>query len=263
MFTSFTSVATCRATPTEVRRPLPGDALIAHPIVSLTYAITIDVPPDRVWPWLVQMGCGRAGWYSYDRLDNGGRPSSTRIQPAWQQLAIGDVLPGAPGMRDAFVVVDFLAGTMLLLGVPTGQGRQVGQTPARDADAGTPAVAAAAPAVRMTWCFLLEETTAHHTRLLTRARADRTLLVSPSRTPLFAPFATPSELFYRVPFPSPLWRVLATLIHYIMQQRQLVQIKERAERHARVVRSPLHNEAGGAASRTAGGERRSRGKVKR
>ncbi len=62
----------CRATPEEVRRTLPGDEVVPHPLVSATHAITIDVPPDRVWPSLVQMGCDRAGWYSYDLLDNGG-----------------------------------------------------------------------------------------------------------------------------------------------------------------------------------------------
>jgi uncharacterized protein YndB with AHSA1/START domain len=53
-------------------------------------AVTIDAPPDRVWPWLVQMGADRAGWYSYDRLDNGGRASSREIVPAWQHVVPGD-----------------------------------------------------------------------------------------------------------------------------------------------------------------------------
>ena len=108
----------CRATPDEVRRTLPGDEVIPYPIGSATNAITIDVPPDHVWPWLVQMGCDRAGWYSYDHLDNAGRHSATTINPAWQHLAIGDVMPSAPGVRDAFVVMNFTPGTMLLLGVP-------------------------------------------------------------------------------------------------------------------------------------------------
>ena len=53
-------------------------------------AITIDMPPSEVWPWLVQMGCDRAGFYSWDYLDNGGRPSATEIHPEWQTLAVGD-----------------------------------------------------------------------------------------------------------------------------------------------------------------------------
>src|SRR5437660_11094718 len=92
----------CRATPHEVRRTLPGDVMIPHPIGSATNAITIHVPPDQVWPWLVQMGCDRAGWYSYDFLDNGGKPSATVIIPALQQLAVGDVMPAVPGDRESF-----------------------------------------------------------------------------------------------------------------------------------------------------------------
>ena len=59
-------------------------------------AVTIDAPPSRVWPWLVQMGYGRAGWYSWDRLDNFGRRSAGRIHPEWQDIAIGDRLAAKP-----------------------------------------------------------------------------------------------------------------------------------------------------------------------
>lgn len=53
-------------------------------------AVTIDAPPDRVWPWLVQLGGDRAGWYSWDLLDNGGRPSARAVHPEWQDLKVGD-----------------------------------------------------------------------------------------------------------------------------------------------------------------------------
>jgi hypothetical protein len=53
-------------------------------------AVTIEVPPDQVWPWLVQMGGDRGGWYSWDRLDNGGRSSAEEVHPEWQDLAIGE-----------------------------------------------------------------------------------------------------------------------------------------------------------------------------
>jgi hypothetical protein len=79
------------ATEDEVRRPLPGDGLVTTPIVAATRAITIAAPPDRVWPWLVQEGYGRAGWYSY-WVDNSWRPSPNRIVPELQHLAVGDVL---------------------------------------------------------------------------------------------------------------------------------------------------------------------------
>jgi proline iminopeptidase len=53
-------------------------------------AVTIDAPPHRVWPWLVQLGGDRGGWYSWDHLDNAGRPSAREVHPEWQNLAVGD-----------------------------------------------------------------------------------------------------------------------------------------------------------------------------
>ena len=84
------------ATDDEVAAPFPGADLIPGGTRSATMAATIDVPPSRVWPWLVQMGYGRAGWYSWDHLDNWGRTSADRIHPEWQEIARGDHLPSAP-----------------------------------------------------------------------------------------------------------------------------------------------------------------------
>lgn len=80
------------ATDEEVRRPYPGANLIPDGKRGATMAITIEAPPARVWPWLLQMGYDRAGYYSWDYLDNLGHPSATRIHPEWQQLAVGDRL---------------------------------------------------------------------------------------------------------------------------------------------------------------------------
>jgi proline iminopeptidase len=80
----------------EVRQPYPGADLIPGGQRGATMAVTIDAPPSRVWPWLLQMGCDRAGWYSWDRLDNGGVPSAERIHPEWQGLALGDRLASTP-----------------------------------------------------------------------------------------------------------------------------------------------------------------------
>lgn len=57
--------ATCIATTLEKRRPLPGDGMVPNPIFTSTHAVTIDAPPEDVWPWIAQMGGGRAGWYSW------------------------------------------------------------------------------------------------------------------------------------------------------------------------------------------------------
>ena len=93
------------ATPEETRRLLPGDDLLPQADMVSTRAITIDVPPGHVWPWLVQMGSGRGGAYTYDWIENLfglGMHSADRILPEFQRLDVGDVLPmgnGGPGMR--------------------------------------------------------------------------------------------------------------------------------------------------------------------
>src|SRR5579859_6600459 len=80
------------ATDEEVQRPMPGDDQVPHPFVTGTRAVTIDAPPEQVWPWLVQMGYRRAGWYAFDRFDNDNIPSAEEIIPALQQLNIGQVI---------------------------------------------------------------------------------------------------------------------------------------------------------------------------
>jgi proline iminopeptidase len=84
------------ATQEEVRRPYPGADVIPGGERGATMAVTIEAPPSRVWPWLVQMGCDRAGWYSWDRPDNDGTPSAERIRPEWTQIAVGDRMASTP-----------------------------------------------------------------------------------------------------------------------------------------------------------------------
>jgi hypothetical protein len=85
------------ATDEELRRVMPGDEVISQ-ANSTTRAITIGATPAKVWPWLVQIGYGRAGWYSYDWIDNDGRPSADRIVPEFQDLGVGDQILMVPGM---------------------------------------------------------------------------------------------------------------------------------------------------------------------
>jgi hypothetical protein len=93
-----------RASQLERMKPLPGDEVIPEPIGSLTHAITIRGSRRDVWPWLAQMGAGsRAGWYSYDFLDNGRRKSAQRVVPEWQRIGIGTLFPALPGATDGFV----------------------------------------------------------------------------------------------------------------------------------------------------------------
>ena len=87
------------ATDHEVAGPYPGAELVPDGARSGTMAVTIDAPPGQVWPWLVQIGWDRGGWYSWDSLDNAGRPSAREVRPEWQDLAVGDSLKfWAPGL---------------------------------------------------------------------------------------------------------------------------------------------------------------------
>jgi len=82
------------ATKVEVSQYMAGDELLVDPNFNATRAVEIKVPPEQVWPWLVQMGYKRAGLYSFGGLDNGGMPSAERIIPEYQNLKVGDqILP--------------------------------------------------------------------------------------------------------------------------------------------------------------------------
>ena len=85
------------ATDDEVGRVMPGDAVVKHPTFNATRAVTIRARPDQIWPWLVQIGITRAGWYSYDWVDNLGRPSARRIIPELQHLVRWTGLRPGPG----------------------------------------------------------------------------------------------------------------------------------------------------------------------
>jgi hypothetical protein len=93
------------ATDDEVERPYPGADLVPGGKRTATMAATIEAPPAQVWPWLVQMGANRAGWYSWDWLDNNGQPSANRVVPEWQDLEVGRHLKG-PTNWWTVVVVD-------------------------------------------------------------------------------------------------------------------------------------------------------------
>jgi hypothetical protein len=104
------------ATPAEVAAAMPGDDLLHGAQFVATRAITIDAPPELVWPWICQMGYGRAGFYSYDLLDNLGRPSADEIIPAFQDPQVGDWVAMAEPVNDttAFRVRAFEVGRTMV-----------------------------------------------------------------------------------------------------------------------------------------------------
>lgn len=195
----------CRATSGEVHRSLPGDDLVPDPLFSATHAITIRASADQVWPWLAQMGAGRAGWYSYDRLDNGGVPSAKEIIPELQHLAIGDVMPALPGAQDAFIVIEFVPYKNLVLGVPGAGVDEASMDKLPPSDR----------AYRASWAFALQESDDRHTRLIVRVHLAYFLLRMPG--------------LGLVRFPKPLARLLAGPGHFVMERKQLLGIKQRAE----------------------------------
>jgi hypothetical protein len=136
-----------RTTRDETTRSLPGDELIDRPFGSLTHAVTITGSAHDVWPWLAQMGAGtRAGWYSYDLLDNRRRPSAAGIVPELQSLAVGMLFPALPGVTDGFTLLSFEPDRFLVLGWQSPKGSPL-----------------------VTWAFVLEEKQ-QTTRLVVRAR---------------------------------------------------------------------------------------------
>jgi hypothetical protein len=104
------------ATDAEVAAPMPGDDMLRGAQFRPTRAITIDAPPTAVWPWLVQVGFGRAGFYSNDLLDNFARPSLREIDHKLQQLEVGQwvSMSPTPSERTAWKVDSFVQNEWLL-----------------------------------------------------------------------------------------------------------------------------------------------------
>lgn len=204
---SFTNCL-CPASREEKHRDMPADPLIPKPMGVVTHAITINASPELVWPWLAQMGAGRAGWYSYDWLDNGGHPSANAIVPAYQHVASGDILPATPGMADVFRVASASPPLDLVLTVP-------------DANGGN----------QVSWEFLLQPLDHGHTRLIVRGRISDHWpgsIHERSRPPgPLIPIERIYEILARTP--RPLMLMAAAFGHAIMQARMLRGIKRRAE----------------------------------
>ncbi len=108
------------ATDAEVSAPLPGDEVVPGCQYVVTRAVSVKAPPAAVWPWLVQIGFGRAGFYSNDLLDNAGHPSAAAILPDLQDLKIGDWIPMFRTVNDttAFRVAEIQSERILVWAKP-------------------------------------------------------------------------------------------------------------------------------------------------
>ncbi len=200
----------CRASQEERSCPMWADALVPDPMFSVTHSITIDVPMGQVWPWLAQLGSGRAGWYSWDRIDNGGASSAREILSFFQQVRRGEVLPAVPGAKDAFVVERADPPRDLVLTVPGHR------------------------AMLVSWEHLLEGLEGQRTRLVVRGRVSREwkLLARDAGRERAHPFFI--ERIYRVlaRMPRPVLVAAAGYGHRVMEARHMRGIKRRAEANA-------------------------------
>jgi hypothetical protein len=218
--------------PDETTRALPGDDVVTDPVASETRGITIAATPDRIWPWLVQMGFGKAGWYSYDQLDQRGA-SSDEIVPAWGELKLGDIMPTHPG--GGFEVVEFQPDRALVLRSDTALVQAQAQawaarTGSEPVETSTRGVAASGAILNQTpqqfsasWAFVIEPLEGGRSRLIERFRV----------------WYGESGMASHVVMPVVGFGV------FVMMQRQMTGIRTRAERLARTrvtPPAPIHPE---------------------
>ncbi|HLX34057.1 MAG TPA: hypothetical protein VKR30_02325 [Candidatus Limnocylindrales bacterium] len=208
--------------PAEQTIALPGDDLVPAAGAVETRGIDIAAPPSAVWPWLVQMGYGRAGWYSYDGLDID-KPSLDRIVPELQSIEVGNVMPTHPGGGFVVKVVEPEHALVVYNDRATVEAQAA---TSRGASGG--GIEAASPNVRVTgayldravpgefeasWAFVIEPT-ATGTRLVERFRAR----MEPPKRPSGQPFSIPGFAFSLLGFGV-----------FVMVRRQMLGIRDRAE----------------------------------
>jgi hypothetical protein len=185
----------------EKQLALPGDELVQHPAYETTRAITIHAPASNVWQWLVQIGVGRGGFYTYDALENAAGlniQSARQILPEWQNLQVGDVIRISPVTP---LKVEVLEPNRALVLHTTMSLRT-----AEVVDVEDPATT---EYIDWTWAFVLDEITPGTTRLIVRVRGSY----------------KPASVRFMVP-------VALEPIHFLMERGMLQGIRSRAERLA-------------------------------
>lgn len=135
------------ATDEEVKSIMPGDEIVPRPTFNATRGVTVTAKPAEIWPWLLQLGSKRAGFYSYDWIDNAGISSAECILPEFQQIAVDDFIPMTPDGKQGMWVKDFKTNEYVLW---------------RDKQGDS------------TWLWQLSPLDEEHTRLITRLRVRYT-----------------------------------------------------------------------------------------
>lgn len=184
----------------EGSRELPGDTLISEPVMNVTRAITIEATPAEIWPWLLQIGQDRGGFYSYDWLENLFKldiHTLDEIRPELQGLQVNDFVPFAAQEGMGMMVAELEPERALVLFAPDPRYAEALQQQADEPEF----------EMEASWAFVLEPLNERQTRLIVRFRVSTTACqaVSTAFTSLLEP------------------------AHFIMERKMLYGIKERAE----------------------------------
>ncbi len=209
-------------------RALPGDDLVPDAESSDTRSLEIDAPPERIWPWLVQMGYGRAGWYSYDQLDMR-RPSLDHVAPELQSLAVGDVVPSFPGGGFEVRFLEPDRGLVLYvdraLMLEQAERASLAEAPSEETPANLKTTGAYLERAMQgdfaaSWAFVLEPLAEGRTRLIERFRIKMAPAVAEKPVP-------------------PFLKTMLGFGVFVMTRRQMLGIRDRVEgrpiRHGRLV----------------------------
>jgi diacylglycerol O-acyltransferase len=191
----------------EARAPLPGDDVVPHATGDVTQAVTIGAPPEAVWPWLAQMGSGRAGWYTYPWIE-GGHPDPDRIHSQYQHITEGDLIPDSP---DATITWTVAAAEKPRLLVYATARRLWTQRNVNPDGPGT------ATWYRGSWAFVLRPADAGCTRLIVRWR---------------------HQLVAAHPGLDPVTQFALLAGHAFMGRKQLRGIRQRAQNAAQLASGP-------------------------